>query len=395
MANLTFPSNPTNGQKVTVNDKVFVYNSTTGRWTATRLQVLGNLTDDFTIDAPTLGVSLSTVALDTVGANVYITYTVDQDVKASLSTSGLENTTATLHQTNNTIVITAGATEFANGQINLVVSNGRSTDTEVINVSASYGWTVDLTQVTYDNVSFSVAQNDTSPLGLSFNNDGTKMFVSGTSTDSIYQYTLNTAFDLSTASYDNVSLNVSGQSINPSELTFNNDGTKMFVSDTATDAIYQYTLGTSFDLSTASYDNVSFDLSAQQGVPSGFTFNNDGTKMFWCDDLVHQYTLNTAFDLSTASYDNVSFSVGIDTSTGLAFNNDGTKLYVISITGDRVSSFTFGTAFDLSTISFDNIYFVVSGQEDIPTALAFNNDGTKLYVMGLSSDSIYQYSTGL
>ena len=144
MANLTFPSNPTNGQKVTVNDKVFVYNSTTSRWTATRLQVLGNLTDDFTIDAPTLGVSLSTVALDTVGANVYITYTVDQDVKATLTTSGLENTTATLHQTNNTIVVTAGATEFSGGQISLVVNNGRSTDTEVINVSATYaaalGW---------------------------------------------------------------------------------------------------------------------------------------------------------------------------------------------------------------------------------------------------------------
>ena len=138
MANLTFPSNPTNGQKVTVNDKVFVYNSTTSRWTATRLQVLGNLTDNFTIDAPTLGVSLSTVALDTVGANVYITYTVDQDVKATLTTSGLENTTATLYQTNNTIVVTAGATAFANGQINLVISNGRSTDTEVIDVSAVY-----------------------------------------------------------------------------------------------------------------------------------------------------------------------------------------------------------------------------------------------------------------
>jgi hypothetical protein len=145
MANLTFPSNPTNGQKVTVNDKVFVYNSTTSRWTATRLQVLGNLTDDFTIDAPTLGVSLSTVALDTVGANVYITYTVDQDVKATLTTSGLENTTATLHQTNNTIVVNTGATSFSGGQINLVVTNGRTSDTETINVSAAiYSFIPDL-----------------------------------------------------------------------------------------------------------------------------------------------------------------------------------------------------------------------------------------------------------
>lgn len=135
MANLTFPSNPTNGQKYVFNGKVFEYNSATQRWSATRAQLLGSLPDDVTIDAPTLGVSLSTVALDTVGANVYITYTVDQDVDASLSVTGIEDTTATLHKSNNTIVVTAGATDFSGGQINLVVTNGRTSDTETIDVS--------------------------------------------------------------------------------------------------------------------------------------------------------------------------------------------------------------------------------------------------------------------
>ena len=135
MANLTFPSNPVNGQKFTSNGKVFEYNSTTQRWSVTRAQLLGSLPDDVTIDAPTLGVSLSTVALDTVGANVYVTYTVDQDVDASLSVTGIEDTTATLHKSNNTIVVTAGATEFSGGQINLVVTNGRTSDTETIDVS--------------------------------------------------------------------------------------------------------------------------------------------------------------------------------------------------------------------------------------------------------------------
>ena len=135
MANLTFPSNPSNGQKFTSNGKVFEYNSTTQRWSVTRAQLLGSLPDDVTIDAPTLGVSLSTVALDTVGANIHVTYTVDQDVDASLSVTGIEDTTATLYKSNNTIVVTAGATEFSGGQINLVVTNGRTTDTEVINVS--------------------------------------------------------------------------------------------------------------------------------------------------------------------------------------------------------------------------------------------------------------------
>ena len=145
MANLTFPSNPVNGQKFTSNGKVFEYNSTTQRWSVTRAQLLGSLPDDVTIDAPTLGVSLSTVALDTVGETVHVTYTVDQDVDASLSVTGIEDTTATLHKSNNTIVLTTGATSFSGGQINLVVSNGRSTDTEVINVSAAiYSFIPDL-----------------------------------------------------------------------------------------------------------------------------------------------------------------------------------------------------------------------------------------------------------
>jgi hypothetical protein len=63
MANLTFPSNPTNGQKVTLGDKVFVYSNTTSRWTATKLNVFGNLTGDFTIAPPELNLSNNTVAL--------------------------------------------------------------------------------------------------------------------------------------------------------------------------------------------------------------------------------------------------------------------------------------------------------------------------------------------
>lgn len=141
MANLTFPTNPTNGQKFTSNGKVFEYNSTTQRWSASRVQLLGDLSTDFTIEAPSVGVSLANVALDTTGANVYITYTVDQDVKASITTSGIANSdlaTITLSQSNNTITITAGTVAFSNGQINLVVTNGRTSDTATINVSAAY-----------------------------------------------------------------------------------------------------------------------------------------------------------------------------------------------------------------------------------------------------------------
>lgn len=153
------------------------------------------------------------------------------------------------------------------------------------------GW--DLANASYDSVSFSVAGQDGIPTGVSFNNDGTKMYVSGAQYDSIHQYTLSTAFDLSTASYDSVSFSVASQEAVPYGVTFNNDGTKMFISGTGNDAVYQYALSTAFNLSTASYDSISFSVSGQDNQPYDIAFNNDGSKMYIVGagtDTIYQYS---------------------------------------------------------------------------------------------------------
>ena len=67
------------------------------------------------------------------------------------------------------------------------------------------------------------------------------------------------------------------------------------------------------DISTASYDFVSFSVSSQDTNPTGITFSSDGLRMFMIgnsSNSVHQYTLATAWDLSTATTTGVvSFSV--------------------------------------------------------------------------------------
>jgi hypothetical protein len=166
MANLTFPSNPTNGQKVTVNDKVFVYNSTTSRWTATRLQIFGNLTDDFTIPPPELSLSNNTVAFDTTGQTVYITYTVDQDVKATISNNGIANSSyanVTLHQTNNTIQITAGTESFSGANVVLTVTNTRTSNTASISLSQAI--VIDYTTLSYGSEEVGFSFGAISPSG--------------------------------------------------------------------------------------------------------------------------------------------------------------------------------------------------------------------------------------
>jgi len=282
------------------------------------------------------------------------------------------------------------------------VEVGGSTKVTIGDAPASGSVTVgyDLANATYDSVSFDVTGQESNPTDVTFNNDGTKMYVTGSGFDRIYQYSLSTAFDLSTASYDSVDFSVTSQDTGPTAMIFNNDGTKMYVTGFGSDTIFQYSLSTAFDLSTASYDSVSFSVSSQDGIPAGLSFNDDGTKLYMVgdtNDSVYQYSLSTAFDLSTASYDSVSFSVSSqDTSPRfVVFKPDGTKMYVGGQSSDAIYQYSLSTAFDLSTASYDSVSFSVTTEDTSPSGMSFNSDGTKMYMVGFgTSDSVHQYSTG-
>jgi hypothetical protein len=63
----------------------------------------------------------------------------------------------------------------------------------------------------YDNSSFFPNQNTGIPTGLAFNDDGTKLYIADFTTDYISQFSLSTAYDLSTATYDSVFLSVNAK----------------------------------------------------------------------------------------------------------------------------------------------------------------------------------------
>ena len=185
----------------------------------------------------------------------------------------------------------------------------------------------------------------------------------------------------------------------PQDIKFNNDGTKMFVVGDNSNAIREYHLTTGFDISTASYDSL-FSVASQDTNPRGLAFNNDGTKMFvagWKNQRVFEYHLTTGFDISTASYDsNLSISSNAGGSNGLAFNSDGTKMFVNAAnSSDEVVEYTLSTGFDVSTASYDSS-FVTQSQDTSPQGLAFSNDGKKMFVAGDTGDDINEYtlSTG-
>jgi hypothetical protein len=252
-------------------------------------------------------------------------------------------------------------------------------------------WAADLTTATFVD-SFSVAGQDTSPQAIAFNTDGTKMFVVGNTGDDVNEYALSTGFDVSTASFTDA-FSVASQDTAPTGIAFSTDGTKMFVVGNANNAVYEYTLSTGFDVSTATFVD-SFSVSAQDTSAYGLAFNTDGTKMFVAGlvgEDVNEYALSTGFDVSTASFTD-AFSVSAqDTALyGLAFNANGAKMFVTGLDATSVYEYALSTVFDVSTASYSQSFSV--GTQDIyPVGIAFNTDGTKMFVVGQAGIDVNEY----
>lgn len=256
----------------------------------------------------------------------------------------------------------------------------------------------DLSNASYDSKSFSVSSQEIYVQGLFVGNNGTKLYVVGTNNDTVFQYTLSTAYDISTASYDSVSFSVSSQTSVPVGLAFKSDGTSFYVADNSTEVIFQYDLTTAWDVSSASYSSKSFSTNSQTGdFQSKPAFSTDGSVMIvpkFSNDVVYQYTLSTPWDISTASYSSKSFSVASQETalSAAVLSANGDKLWVIGTAADTVFEYDLSVSNDISTATYNSISFSVAAQDLTPRDLVFANNDEKLYVLGDSNDSVFQYS---
>ncbi len=269
------------------------------------------------------------------------------------------------------------------------------TNDTVYQYSCSTAW--DVSTASYDSKSFSVGTQELSGLGLFFKSDGTKFYIVGTTNKTVYQYSCSTAWDVSTASYDTKSFSVTTQDTAPTGIVFKTDGTKFYITGNTNKTVYQYSCSTAWDVSTASYDTKSFSVTTQDTNANGLFFKSDGTKFYiigGTNDTVYQYSCSTAWDVSTASYDSKSFSVNAQDPDpiGLFFKDNGSRLYVIGNTTDTVCQYDLPLAWDVVNAGFGAKLFPVNLQETSPTDLTFSSDGTKFYLIGVTGDTVYQYT---
>ena len=109
-------------------------------------------------------------------------------------------------------------------------------------------------------------------------NSGTADYLEAAVFGSNASYMVNGGYDIASATLTQ-SLSVADQETAPADIRFNNDGTKMFVIGSTGDKVYEYGLSSAFDISTATFTQ-NFSIAGQETAPQGLAFNTDGTKMY-------------------------------------------------------------------------------------------------------------------
>ena len=236
---------------------------------------------------------------------------------------------------------------------------------------------------------YSVNSEENQPRGITFNNDGTKMFITGTSGDDVNEYTLSNGFDL-TSTVTFVDSYAVTQCPNPMSVKFNPNGTKMFVTGVGNNNVHEYALTTGFDVSTASFTQTL--VTTVDNDNFGLDFKDDGTKMYLTGDSnnsIYEFDLSSAYDISTATF-NQSLNVSaIDIEPfGIEWSPDGERLFVVGTRGNGVDEWRVGTPWDISTLTHVGFYFIGGN----PSGIHFSPDGLQMFITGNVSDLVKSYT---
>lgn len=232
--------------------------------------------------------------------------------------------------------------------------------------------------------------------GIAFKvDDGTKMYLlSQYPSAQVYQYTLSTPWDITTATYDSVAFNHSRS--DSRRIEFKPDGTAFYIIERSGDRVYQYECSTAWDLSTASSGSgYSFYVGSQDVNPEGLSFKPDGTMMYMAGtqySRVFQYELSTPWRVDTASYTNKNVYLGSYSYSSnereCNFNPDGTILYAGRTSQSKLIAWNLSVPWDVSTASYGG------SSAEIQTAVGggygvFKPDATALY-SPYGSIAVYQ-----
>jgi len=236
--------------------------------------------------------------------------------------------------------------------------------------------------------------------------DGTSFYINeyGGATPAncvVHQFDMTTPYVLGTATHVNTKSYGGNPIYNYGGITFSDDGNHFYAMDANSNVIYQHDMTTPWDISTSSYASKSFSTSTQTGtLARGFCFGDSGTKLYvtsYSPGIIYQYSLSTAYDISTASYASISTTLANVDVFDIHLSNDGTNfLYTSGSSGSAtIYEATLSTPFNISTQSAtaQSLSMPASSQ-----SFGVAGDGTKLYILagfiGSSATNAYEYTIG-
>jgi hypothetical protein len=211
--------------------------------------------------------------------------------------------------------------------------------------------------------------------------DGTKMY-NNPGSGTVYQYSLSSAFDLSTASLVNSKSGFSTGGTASVGLLMKDDGTKLitqFGGSSTTSRFEEWTLSTAYDITTASLQNTT---AAQ--IDGGYVttaISADGHYLYWLGsraDVLAQFFLPTAWSVAGAIYVGNVYYVPYTGSVAVGLTIGGDDSDILWAGNNTNGYYKFQTNFDVSYI---HRLFGFSKQA---TDIDFLTDSPKFLIWGKS-----------
>jgi len=185
-------------------------------------------------------------------------------------------------------------------------------------------------------------------------------------------------------------------------------GTRMFVvnenpTGQLTEGVYQFTLTTPYDITTAIFDGVVLDSSPESGpVPSSIDFKPDGTRAFLAENSgqttneLFGYDLSTPWNIGTGVFDPTQVANLGPAISGVWWNKTGEEFIMIDMFRDWARHYTLTTPWDLTTESLEdgtNLDFFDPSDSE-PRGLAIDPTGVTLITIGGKFDKLQEYQMG-
>jgi 6-phosphogluconolactonase (cycloisomerase 2 family) len=230
--------------------------------------------------------------------------------------------------------------------------------------------------------------------GHALSQDGSNLYVVGTTRDTINQYTLSTPWDIGTTGNVVVSsANIFVTDGAPIEMRFNPEGNVMIVLGENTDFLHTFNLGIPWMVSTAIKANTHSANAFGEALPKDFFINPEGNVLILYGQTKKspvRIPLNESWNLASASNAGVTFgSANFETfeatPTTIDFNPSGKIAYIGGTTNDRIFPvFLANSYYDTRTADYG---FPVRpmGINSVEGDFVWSNTGSSLFVMSNGS----------